>query len=375
MISKFKSLVITLSILCISISIQAEKKTEVIADPFPAERPGQYVYYHDMRTGVYGSKEPANRLIGLMKAENKQYIICITEIKNGRSFLYLGHFYLNKGIMEFAVDSMQGETKDGTFLLADLLNLMNYLGSETVKIAPGLVNKNDLTVNSEWESYNRKFVNSYKWWIPFYKLESADNAVKDTYGEKGYTSLKLVYFGTVALNDPDMFTRINRLPSYHKDKTGSTKYIIPRAEKMTVKLDNTTLLLDKNWHFEKGNAETGLIQDSYWLKKFTVRDAQVGVESIPLTNIKLEKNEIETFVSTLQFQSCVIADTVKIDLIKKTLSISLWDADNGTATFTKYVSLGVKKNVLTILNFSAFDFIYYTNTEYFDSILNNDFNN
>ncbi len=375
MMIKSKKSALILFMIFAAVSAYAEKKAEVTADPFPSERPGQYVYYHDMRTGIYGNKEPVNRLVGFMKADNKQYIVSIFNLKDRKSFLFLGHFYLNKGIMEFATDSMQGDPKEGTFLMADLMNLMNYLGSETVKVLPKLSNKNDIAVNSDWESYKRKFVNSYRWWIPFYKLESCRNALKDSFGEKDYTSFKLVCFGTVPENDPDIFTRINRLPVYYKEKTENTKYLIPPAVKMAVKLDNTSIMLDKNWHFEKANPASGLYHDSYWLKKFTVRDAQIGVESIPLTNIKLEKNEINTFVSTLQFQSCVIADTVKIDLKGKTLILTLWDADNGTATFTEYLSLGIKNNVLIVLNFSAFDFIYYANTDYFKPILNSDFNN
>jgi hypothetical protein len=372
MVYRLKYLLLTALILCVTTALYAEDKALITADPFPLERPGQYVYYHDMRTGVYGSKQPVNRLFGLMKADNKQYIIRIMNLKDSKSYLFLGRFTLNKGIMEFYPESTQGDMKEAAVIMADLLNLMNYLGSETVKHAPGTKSRNDLTVNSFWESYNRKLVNSYKWWIPFYKLESSSNSGTDSYGIKGYASLRLVCFGTVAKDDPDMFTRISKLPVYYKDKIPDKKYIIPAAEKMDVKLDNTALKLDKNWHFEKSNPDAGQFQDSYWLKKFTARDAQIGIESIELKNIRLEKNEIGTFVSTLQFQSCVIADTVEIDLKEKTLALSLWDADNGIATFTKYISLGAKNNFLSVLNFSAFDFIYYSNVEYFNSILNRD---
>jgi hypothetical protein len=370
MMFKLKYLLLTCSLICITTVLYSENKTLITADPFPAERPGQYVYYHDTRAGVYGSKEPVNRLFGLMKADNKQYIIRILNLNDGKSYLFLGRFTLKKGIMEFYPESTQGDVKEAAVIMADLLNLMNYLGNETVKHASGTKTRSDLAVNSFWESYNRKLVNSYKWWIPFYKLDSSSNSESDSYGTKGYTSLRLVCFGTVAQNDPDMFTRISKLPVYYKDRISDKKYMFAAAEKMDVKLDNTSLKLDRNWHFEKSNPSAGQYQDSYWLKKFTVRDAQIGIDSIELKNIRLEKNEIETFVSTLQFQSCVITDTVKIDLKKKTLSLSLWDADNGIATFTKYISLGAKNNFLSVLNFSAFDFIYYSNIEYFNAILN-----
>jgi hypothetical protein len=352
----------------ISLSLYADSAAIVTADPFPSERPGQFVYYHDMRTGVFGNKEPVNRLFGIMKADNKQYIIRVQNLKDGKSYLYLGRFILSKGEMEFLTESVQGNTKEATVIMADLLNLMNYLGREILNHSSKLKSKIDLNVNSKWESYNRKLVNSYKWWIPFYKLESANNIETDNFGPKGYVSLKLICFGSVSQDDPDLFTRINRLPSYHKEKITDKKYTITSAEKMKVRLDNTPLNLDKNWYFEKGDPLSGF-QDSYWLKKFTSRDAQIGLESIETDNIKLNKNEIEAFVSSLQFQSCVIADTVDIDLKGKTLTLSLWDADNGTATFTKYISLGVKRNLLTVLNFSAFDFVYYSNIEYFEAIL------
>ena len=82
--------------------------------------------------------------------------------------------------------------------------------------------RNDFKVNSTWVSYNRKFFNSYKWWIPFYKLDSSIDSEPDLYNGKDYTSLKLVCFGTVARDDPDMFTRISRLPLYYIDKISAT---------------------------------------------------------------------------------------------------------------------------------------------------------
>jgi len=374
MVNKFKHLLIAASIIFIPLYGNTEKKTIITADPFPAERPGQYVYYHDTRKGVSGVKEPLNRLFGLMKADNKQYIIRVFDIKNSRSFLYLGHYILNNGNMEFLTDSIQGDVKEGTAIMAELLNLMNYLVNETIANSKKLNDRDDVTVNSVWESYKRKLVNSYKWWIPFYRLESSINAETDFTGEKNYTSLKLVCFGTVASNDPDMFTRISKLPVSYKNKIPEKKYAITAADKMNVKLDNISLRLDKNWHYEKGDPLND-IADCYILKNFSSRDAQIGVESIELNNIKIGKNIIDTFVSTLQYQSSVIADTVEIDLKNKTLSLSLWDADSGTATFTKYISLNVKKNLLTTLNFSALDFVYYGNIDYFNSILNADFNN
>ena len=374
MTNKIKYLFIALTLTLISATGNAQKSSAITADPFPVERPGQYVYYHDMRKGVYGNKEPVDRLIGLMKAENKQYIIRICNVKDGKSYLFMGRFVLNNGVMEYSTESIQGDVKEGTVLMADLLNLLSYLGSETIKISPNVKSKNDVTVSSIWKEYNRKLNNSYKWWIPFYRLESCSNSESDNYGEKGYTSLKIVCFGAVAQNDPDMFTRIIRLPVYYTEKISDKKYIIPPAEKITVRLDNTSLKLDKNWHFEKANPAAGF-PDSFWLKKYSARDAQVGVESIELNNIKLEKGIIDSFVSSLRYQSCVIPDTVKIDSAGKTLSLSLWDADSNTATFIKYISLGIKNNLLSMINFSALDFIYYGNFEYFNAILDTGFNN
>lgn len=273
--------------------VNAQKTALLTADPFPAERPGQYVYYHDMRKGVFGIKEPVDRLIGLMKVENKQYVIHVCSIKEGKSYLFLGRFILKNGIMEFYTESTMGDLKEGAIILSDLLNLLEYLGVETIKNSAKLKNRNDLIVNSTWKSYNRKLINSYKWWIPFYKLEASRNSETDSSGEKGAASLKLVCFGTVAPDDPDMFARIRKIPVSYKDKTPDKKYKISEAEKKNVKLDNISLKLDKNWHFEKGDPSRNLY-DSYCLKKFTARDAQIGVETIESTNIKVEKNLIES---------------------------------------------------------------------------------
>lgn len=367
MFNRINYLLAGLFLVSLTLSLYADNAALITADPFPAERTGQYVYYHDMRTGVFGKKEPVNRLFGIMKADNKQYIIRVMNLEDGKSYLYLGRYILNKGAMEFLTESIQGNTKEAALIMGDLLNLMNYLGADSVAHGAKLKDKNDLKVNSIWESYNRKFVNSYKWWIPFYKLESSSNLEADNFGGKGYVSFKLICFGMVAGSDPDMFTRISKLPVFHKEKITDKKYLIPAAEKMKVRVDKTPLNLDKNWHFEKGDPLSGF-QDTYWLKKYTSRDAQIGIESIEIGNITTGRNEIDAFVNSLQYQSCVIADTVSIDLKTRVLTLSLWDTDSGTATFTKYMSLGVKKKLLTVVNFSAFDFIYYSNMEYFNAL-------
>lgn len=369
MINRMKNFAMALFVISSPSFVSAENSAVITADPFPGENPGEYVYYHDTRRGVYGSKEPVSRLIGLMKVDDKHYIIRVFNLKDGKSFLFLGRYILSNGGMEFSAESIQGDTKDGTLILADLLNLLNYLGSETAGHSSELNGRNDLLVSSVWESYNRKLVNRYRWWIPFYKTESCENMESDSFGKKGYVSLKLVCFGSVSQADPEIFTRINRLPVFYRNKIENSKYRIPAAEKMSVKLDSISFMLDRNWHFEKASPSAGTVNDTYWLKKFTGRDAQIGIESIDIKNIKLEKNEIETFVGTLRFQSCVITDTVDINLKEKILSLSLWDADSGTSTYTRYISLGVKNNIFTIINFSAFDFIYFGNVEYFDAVL------
>jgi hypothetical protein len=368
--NQFKFPVLIAVAVLITISLNAEDKVTVTADPFPAERPGQYVYYHDMRTGIYGNKAPLNRLMGILKIADKKYLVRICNLSDGKTFLYSGRYVLNKGIMEFSPENMQGDAKEGAMIMADLLNLLNYLGSETIKYGQKLTGKNDFSVNSTWENYHRKLVNSYKWWIPFYKLVSSSNAENVDTGMKGDLMLKLVCFGSVYDADAETFTSISNLPIYYNEKSDLKKYIIPETEKVTVKLSGRSFILDKNWNYEKPDQQSGIMHETYWLKKFTVRDAQIGIESIDVSNMRMEKNEIESFVSTLVFQSCVITDTVHVDPENKTLSLSLWDPQSGHSTITKYRSLGIKKNVLTLLNFSAFDFIYYGNMNYFNTIIN-----
>jgi hypothetical protein len=272
--------------------------------------------------------------------------------------------------MEFTPENIQGEAKEGTMIMADLLNLMNYLGAGTLKHAQKLKGKKDFSVGSDWVNYNLKLVNSYKWWAPFYKLTSSVNAGTDKSSAKGNSILKLVCFGSVYDEDAETFAQISKLPVYYNEKSAPGKYLIPAADKVEVKLAGFSLALDKNWVYEKPDPAAGMMHETYWLKKFTVRDAQIGIETIDVSNMLIEKNEIDSFAATLQFQTCVITDTVNIDHAKKAMTLCLWDPKSGSGTLTVYRSLGIKNKSLMLLNFSAFDFIYYANMEYFNAIMN-----
>ena len=365
-----KLFMLTIVAVMITVSLNVKDAVAVAADPFPVERPGQYVYYHDMRTGIYGSNEPLDRLMGILKIADKKYLIRIYYPATGKTFYYSGRYVLNKGIMEFTPENIQGDAKEGTMIMADLLNVLNYLGGETLKHAGRFKNKEDFSVNSSWPNYDRKFVNSYKWWAPFYKLTSSSNAETDKWASKGGIALKLVCFGSVYDADAETFTLISKVPVYYNEKSDLKKYVIPETEKVQVKLAGIAFTLDKNWIYEKPNPEYGIMHETYWLKKFSVRDAQIGIETINISDMHMEKNEIDSFTATLQYQTCVITDTVSIDHGRKILTLCLWDPKSGSSTLTKYRSLGIKNKILTLLNFSAFDFIYYANMEYFDAIIN-----
>lgn len=348
------------------VTLPAADDVTVTADPFPAERPGQYVFYHDMRIGVYGSTEPLNRLMGILKIDEKKYVIRIYYPADGRNFYYTGRYVLSRGMMEFTPENIQGDEKEGTVILADVLNLVNYLGAETVKHGRRLKSRETFSVDSEWAGYGRKFVNEYKWWVPFYKLTSMTGT--DT-GKTNGPDLKLLCIGSVYDNDATSFTSVSRLPVLFTKKTGQDRYVIKPAEKMQVILGGITFNLDKNWNYQKPDPASGMPHETYWMKKFTVRDAQIGVESVDTTSIHIDANEIDSFAATLQYQTCVITDAVNIDEVRKELTLCLWDPVSGSCTIMKYRSLGIKNKVLLLLNFSAFDFVYYSNREYFDAIL------
>lgn len=368
--NRLRTLVLTVFAILVTVTAGTEDAVTVTADPFPMERSGQYVYYYDMRTGIYGSEKPLNRLMGILKIADKKYIIRICYPADGRTFFYTGRYVLKNGVMEFTPENIQGDAKEGTMIMADLLNLLNYMGSETLKLGQRLKGKENFSVNSAWENYGRKFVNAYKWWVPFYKLSSMSETGTGKQNAAGDPVLKLLCFGSVYDADAETFTQISKLPVSYNEKSDLKKYAIPAAEKVPVTMAGIKFTLDKNWGYEKPDPASGIMHETYWLKKFTVRDAQIGIESIDISNMLIEKNEIDSFTATLQYQTCVVADTVSVDAGRKILTLSLWEPKAGSCTLTKYRSLGIKNKVLTLLNFSAFDFVYFANMEYFNAIIN-----
>ena len=339
-------------------------------DPFPSTLPGQYAFYHDTRDGVnhVSISTKMDRLIGIVKINSEIYVVRVYDLKTGSDFTFPGYFTKEKGLYDFVCTGFNGDINTGSIIMADLLNLMNYYSGEIDEVNKKVSDK-PLKITTFWDGYDSWNDNSYDWWLPFFKLSSSVYSSKDSHGRKGTVSLKLLFLGRFTAAKQMNFFKYKSIPGSLINTLSPDEYKLSDAKADPVNMEGVTLNLDSNWEYMPKDKESGIFFDTYWVKKFTTRDALIGVEVYNVKSIGNEKALSKLQMRGLALNECIIADSIKRDEQNKTLSFLIWDIENNLITIHISRSLGIKNHIFKNINFSAFESIYNQNKAYFDSII------
>ncbi len=363
-----------LFILCLIIQFNpsfAENDAIQKVDPFPSTQPGQYAFYHDTRDGVHhvSTSSKMDRLIGIVKINSETYVVRVYDLQTGSDFTFHGYFTKEKGIYNYVCEGFNGDANTGMIIMADLMNLLNYYSSEIDKVNKKLTDK-PVKITTHWEGYDSWNENSYDWWLPFFKLSSSKYASKNARGKKGAVSLKLLFLGRFTADTQMNFFKYKSIPGTLSETPDSDKYKLAETNADPVKMEGVTLNIDSNWEYMPKDKESGIFFDTYWIKKFSTRDALIGVEVYNVKSVGNEKALSKLQMRGLALNECIIVDSIKIDKKNKTLSFLIWDVENDLTTIHVSRSLGIKNHILKNINFSAFEVIYNQNKAYFNSIIN-----
>lgn len=143
---------------------------------------------------------------------------------------------------------------------------------------------------------------------------------------------------------------------------------MPKAKKMSVKLINKKINLDKNWVPYELPAE-GLT--GYKINLYSSRDAQIAVED--MSSFSEELKELYVMERQELFLNILLNSNKNIDYSTVTVS----EKDNALCASCHFIDDNgimnyqhIEISDYTIVNFSAFSEIYLNNQEYFEKIFN-----
>jgi hypothetical protein len=247
-----------------------------------------------------------------------------------------------------------------TLILADIMNLLTFFSKEYNKIEKtGLENNKKIKTN--WYNYDGlKLETTFSPWIPFYKI----NSCIDINSKHPY--IKLYSIGLVKNPKNATFFKIK---STVKDNYKS-KLILTKKNNKKIVIKDVSINLDENWTKQLPDKQKGIMHETYWISKETMRDAQIGIETIDLRKMKLIiKNTNELLLLLLTINQFVLSESMIYNGENDSLKYDIYDHNSGRIT-TTYLKLFKKTESLYLLvNFSSYKSVYDNNAKYFHNIL------
>ena len=345
-----KSLVFFVVFISSFLQIQAE-------DIFKDVLPGQYIFYQDKR----GNN---NRITGLLKYYDGSIICRTFDLNNKKETLVqLDFSKINNQNDIKPVNTFHGDLMlDLQFVMVDLMNIWSQY-----EIIKNELNIQEVIKKDEWPEYKYTLEHKFVKWIPFLKFYSTRNT---DFQDPNY---KLILVGKMQDPKDPIFMNFKSIPT----SKPFPAFKLEAVNKNSIKMEGTNIQLDENWKFMEPSAEYSTYHDTYWIKKKSQRDAQIGVETISFLDKYITK-DIEH--SPYQLASLIISASLMVE----PTSVHFQEQTDGSlkvsfvvlspnelfATQCIYKIYKVSENDYKIINFSTFQSLYDENKIYFNSILN-----
>lgn len=328
----------------------------VFANPLDYIESGSYAYYYDGRGGL---ENEYVRGYLVFHAEGGLSIVLmnVVNVKTRKSYKF------NIGIRE-------AQNKDIELVSAKgIEEIPEELRPEITQSIPDLLNFDamyrgnikkidyDSTLEDKWEEYSLYY--HYSKVNPMFKFDSISfNDPKDNIV---FVTEK---YGYVTINELDDFYS-NAPKALFKKKERPSKNVIPEAAEQVVTLNGVEIKVDGNWDandFQEGEIHnTGM-----WLKIDSIRDAQVMIERVPKEFPFKTVKEKEKFITSILLGiPNLIPYTVEVKKDGKDIVLTYVNYDEHNWTTINIVRLTKD----TVINFSAFEDMYFENKDYFDNIL------
>ncbi|MDF3821609.1 hypothetical protein P3G55_17015 [Leptospira sp. 96542] len=325
---------------------------------FPDTNPGQYIFYKDTRGGQ-------NRLTGIFKFPDGT-IICRTvdTIKNVSSTITVEVQKTKNGIEIVPAKVIEGDfERDIQYLLVDFNNIASQQFLNQSKISD---KKN--TTEDPWPEFGYTLEHTFWKFIPFFNLYSMRRTDLET------SFYEVAIMGRMAHKDDVSFFKIN-LPLTNENS--AAKFKIPKKNEKSIESSGYQIPLDENWKVIPPDKEKNLYHETIWLSVSSMRDAQIGIETIDtsLLGNKFQISSPMDFANRIiNSNTLLIANTIKIENISPNevvLSYVVIDTETKLQTISINKIKKVDATNYHIINFSAFLETYEENKPYFIKIIKN----
>lgn len=320
------------------------------AAPFDYVESGTYGYFLDTRAS---------------EAFIRGYLIC--ELDDGNTAVFMNTIFVDSGISvpsgvcvsedenhELVYTDYPGvkmskvQEREARQTLKDLTYFDSMYKQFGNKIGLETFAKGKLSECTVYYQYSNVF--------PLFKfIQISDDA---DFKEVNYMAYRFGKIKTLDSKGVQSFYDDDVIPSpKHENK----EFKIPKKNSKKIELNGIKFKIDENWVQQELDGV-----ESWWLQCDSIRDAQIMVEKLPdgmRPKTQAEKCRLLTFM--IPRQEFLLPATLHVFSKGDTVYISyeIWQT-NEAVTFC---IVGIKEDV--IINFSAFDYVYYQNQEYFKKIL------
>lgn len=326
-------------------------------DIFKDVLPGQYIFYKDNR----GNN---NRITGLLKYYDGSIICRTYDLNNKNETLVQLDFMLKNNEYDIRpLNTFHGDLlKDYQYVMVDLMNIWGQY--ESIK---NELNQKELNKKDDWPEFQYTLEHKFIKWIPFLKFYSTRNT---EFMDPNY---KLILIGKMQGPKDPIFMNFTSIPISKPFPV----FTLDKSTTQNIKMEGTNFDLDENWKFMEPSQEYNTYHPTYWIRKKSQRDAQIGVETISFLDKYITK-DIQH--SPYQIGSLIVSASLMVEpstvefenQADGSLKVSfvVLSPNELFATQCIYKIYKVSDNDYKIINFSTFQSLYDANKAYFNNILN-----
>ena len=323
-------------------------------DIFKNIRNGEYVYYIDNRLNI-----PFYRGYIYYKADKELFLfIRSVNLKNKEEAFYEMVLSLNNKIEDSKITLMSGiETNNHKQAYIDVLNFITAYNQNINLISY------EYEYKDQWEKY--AYYYNFNKIAPIFKIYSL---FMEFEGKKKESAPRYIInrSGMIDIKQLKNFKNIMPIDESKIVKRNS-KIKLSRTNEKSININGIKIILDDNWVLQNNLEFPG-----YWIKKESIRDAQISFEIGEWKKFKnLGYNDLDDFIKYITITNTgILWDTLKVIKEKEKIIVQYQLIDENKFLNFIYQEHIIKNGKLITINFSSFYDLFVNNHEYFNKIIN-----
>lgn len=314
---------------------------------------GEYVYFMDNRI-----QTPFYRGYIYYTAENQSYLfVRSVNLSNNDEALYQIIINTNK-IEDSKTNLISGKNSlNHQQACVDVFNFITAYNLNNNKISY------EYEFKDKWEKYTYYY--NFNKIAPVFKIYS----LKMEFPGKKKEENPRYYINRSGIIDIKKISEFKVLKPLNTDfiKNRNSNVKLSGINEKSIIANGVKIILDDNWTSQKN-----INFPSYWIKKESVRDAQISIETGDWSKFKSKGyNSLDDFIKYIVLSSPGVNwNYFKVEKAKDKMVVQYAVIDENNFQNFMYQEYLIKKGELIIINFSSFFSIFMNNHEYFNKIIN-----